>query len=379
MTNLPDSAWIWELLLRGAVGGVLVFHLVHLTLPGPRAATRAALAVFTLSLIAYLFCQRAELLFALPRPLALVTLALCVSTTTWLWLAARGLFDDGFAFTVPLLGSALGMFALGLAANVPRMDAALAGLPDAGAGALGQLHAVAMLGFTVAALWEAARGWRDDLVEPRRAARRWVALGIGLYAAVALIVELALRGRAVGALLPALHVLGIGCVAMALAVLVARRSLDVILGVQPATPLLETLAVASEPAASPAAAVPRPASPALLRLTQAMTEQRTYRREGLTLAMLAEALGLGEAALRNLINQELGYRNFNDFLHHYRLQEAADRLTSEDLPILSIALECGYGSIGPFNRAFRQRFGMTPTEYRAAARMERHRSAASTG
>jgi AraC-like DNA-binding protein len=72
---------------------------------------------------------------------------------------------------------------------------------------------------------------------------------------------------------------------------------------------------------------------------------------------------------------ELGYRNFNDFLHHYRLQEAAARLLAEDLPILSIALDCGYGSIGPFNRAFRQRFGMTPTEYRGAARMERLRQA----
>ena len=78
---------------------------------------------------------------------------------------------------------------------------------------------------------------------------------------------------------------------------------------------------------------------------------------------------MGEAALRALINQQLGYRNFNDFLHHHRLQEAAARLASEDLPILSIALDCGYGSIGPFNRAFRQRFGMTPTEYRAGSRL----------
>jgi len=100
-----------------------------------------------------------------------------------------------------------------------------------------------------------------------------------------------------------------------------------------------------------------------------MTEAHAYRREGLTLAALAADLALGEAALRSLINQQLGYRNFNDFLHHYRLQEAAARLTTEELPILSIALECGYGSIGPFNRAFRQRFGMTPTEYRAGARV----------
>ena len=374
MTSLPASAWVWELLLRGAVGGVLVFHVVHLALPGPRPAVRVALAVFTLSLIAYLFCQRAELLFALPRPLALVTLALCVGSTTWLWLAARGLFDDRFVFTAPLLASALGMLALGLAANVPRMDATRAGLPDPGADVLGQLHAAAMLGFTAAALWEVARGRNDDLVEPRRAARRWVALGIGLYAAVALIVELALRGRAVGALLPALHVLGIGCVAMALAVLVARRSLDVILGVPAAAPATETPPRADVPSAPQEATAQRPTSAALARLTLAMSEQHAYRREGLTLAALAETLNLGETALRTLINQELGYRNFNDFLHHYRLQEAAARLATEDLPILSVALECGYGSIGPFNRAFRQRFGMTPTEYRAAARMERHRS-----
>ena len=102
-----------------------------------------------------------------------------------------------------------------------------------------------------------------------------------------------------------------------------------------------------------------------------MTEQRLYRQEGLTLGALAERLGLAEAALRTLINQQQGYRNFNDFLHHYRIEEAATRLASEDLPILTIALESGYGSIGPFNRAFRQRMGMTPSEYRGALRLSR--------
>jgi AraC-like DNA-binding protein len=91
----------------------------------------------------------------------------------------------------------------------------------------------------------------------------------------------------------------------------------------------------------------------------------------LTLGALAQALGLAEEPLRRLINQELGFRNFNHFLHHHRLAEAAPRLAAEELPILSIALESGYASIGPFNRAFRQRFGMTPSEYRAAARMKR--------
>lgn len=363
----------WDLLLRGAVGGVLLFHAANLMGRGPRAAARTALWIFTLSLVAYLFCQRTTLLVEVPRPLVWGVLALCTSSTAWLWLAARGLFDDGFRWDWPLLAAGAGMVALGLAANAPRLEALLAGSVDPGPGTLTAVHAVAMVAFTAAAVWEVLRGWRDDLVEPRRVARRWVALGIGLYAAIALAVELAVRDRPVGLLLPALHVAGIGAVALALAVLVARRSLDAVLGGPPVVADADRVAempttVAPEPQAAP------DESPALKRLRQAMAEQHAYRREGLTVASLAADLGMGEAALRTLINQQLGYRNFNDFLHHHRLQEAAARLASEDLPILTIALDCGYGSIGPFNRAFRQRFGMTPTEYRAGMRLAQPRA-----
>ena len=372
-TALLASPWTADLLLRGGVGAVLAFHVVHLSLPGPRPAARAALALFSLSLIAYLFCQRRELFVVLPHALTWVALALCVSATAWLWLAARALFDDRFAFTTPVVGVALSMVALGLAAHHGNLQAAWGGLPLPEPPALEQFHALAMLGFTAAALWEVGRGWRDDLVEPRRAVRRWVALGIGLYATVALIVELAVRGRDVGALLPALHVTGIGTIAFALALLVARRSLVSILGM-PADEAAPSPGRTIEPVTAPESAT-EPPSPALAALHRAMSEQRLYRQEGLTLAVLARTLNLGEAALRSLINQQLGHRNFNDFLHRYRLEEAAERLAREDLPILTIALECGYGSIGPFNRAFRHRFGMTPTEYRAGARMERHRQA----
>ena len=227
------DASAWDLLLRGAVCGILLFHLAHLAVPGPRKATRAALAIFTLSLIAYLFCQRAALLTQWPRPVAFGLLALCTSSTCWLWLAARSLFNDRFTWAWPQVAAGAGMVALGLAANAPRLDALLAGGADPGPTPLTTLHALAMLAFTAAALWEVARGWRDDLVEPRRAARRWAGLGIALYALLALVVELAVRERPIGPLLPALHVLGIGSVAMALAVLVARRSLDAILGVAP--------------------------------------------------------------------------------------------------------------------------------------------------
>lgn len=370
----------WDLLLRGAVAGVLLFHAVNLLGRGPRPAARAALCMFTLSLLAYLGCQRADVLVRIPPPLVWVVLALCTSSTVWLWLAARALFDDQFRWDWPEAAAGGAMVALGLAANAPRLGAMLGGNADPGPGPLTPWHAAAMVAFTAAAVWEVLRGWRDDLVEPRRASRRWVALGIGVYASIALAVELAVREQAVGPLLPALHVAGIGLVALALALLVARRSLDAVLGHSRAAGFErapgESAASALPTAKPPPAGTATPASPALQRLQRAMTDERAYRREGLTVATLAADLGMGEAALRALINHELGYRNFNDFLHHHRLQEAAARLGTEDLPILTIALECGYGSIGPFNRAFRQRFGMTPTEYRAGARLAQQKPAA---
>ena len=372
--RMPDNEIQWEMFLRGAVAGLLLFHLVNLALHGARPAARAALGAFTLSVLAYLICQQGDVLLSLPRPLILVLMALCVSSTAWMWIAARALFNDDFAFSVRAIALALALVALGLAANVPFLPevggSRTAYQPGAVVSALSRLHAAAMLAFTAAALWEIVHGRNDDLVEPRRAARRWAAMGIGLYAAVALVIELAVRGQPIGRLLPALHVAGIGCVTLALAVLVARRSLDEVLGfAEPPLPLVTPEPAPTVPAPVLVEARPGKQAQALMRLTDAMTGERLYRREGLTLATLAQALALGEAELRSLINQYLGYRNFNDFLHHYRLQEASARVAGENLPILTIALECGYGSIGPFNRAFKQRMGMTPSEYRGASRL----------
>ncbi|WP_371070074.1 helix-turn-helix domain-containing protein [Salmonella enterica] len=38
-----------------------------------------------------------------------------------------------------------------------------------------------------------------------------------------------------------------------------------------------------------------------------------------------------------------------------------------EVPILTIALDAGFGSLGPFNRAFREAEGMTPSEFRSRA------------
>ena len=57
------------------------------------------------------------------------------------------------------------------------------------------------------------------------------------------------------------------------------------------------------------------------------------------------------------------------FVNGYRLAEAEAVLgdpAQAGVPILTIALDAGFGSIGPFNRAFKAHTGLTPTEYRRA-------------
>jgi len=96
-------------------------------------------------------------------------------------------------------------------------------------------------------------------------------------------------------------------------------------------------------------------------------ERGGYRQTGLTIGTLARELGCAEHRLRRLINTELDFDNFSSFLNHYRIAEACRQLTDpafDNTSILTLALDLGYGSIGPFNRAFRAETGLSPTEYR---------------
>jgi AraC-like DNA-binding protein len=107
----------------------------------------------------------------------------------------------------------------------------------------------------------------------------------------------------------------------------------------------------------------------LTRLETAMSRDEVWRETGLTIGVLATRVGAPEYRVRRLINQRLGFRNFTSFVNEYRLSAAAARLADPAelrVPILTIALELGWGSIGPFNRAFRARFGVPPSDYRRA-------------
>jgi AraC-like DNA-binding protein len=105
------------------------------------------------------------------------------------------------------------------------------------------------------------------------------------------------------------------------------------------------------------------------KLENLIEEKKVYRKEGLSIGELAEMLNEQEYKVRRLINGELGFRNFNDFLNKYRVHEACEILsdpTQNRKTILEIAYSLGYQSIGPFNKAFKELKETTPTAYRKA-------------
>lgn len=105
----------------------------------------------------------------------------------------------------------------------------------------------------------------------------------------------------------------------------------------------------------------------LAKLKTIMISEKAFKDSNLTIVTLASKMAITQHRLRALINQTLGYQNFNSFVNSYRISAIKNVLSDSDkshLPILTIALDYGFNSLSPFNRAFRESENMTPSEYR---------------
>ncbi|WP_165187402.1 helix-turn-helix domain-containing protein [Caulobacter soli] len=105
------------------------------------------------------------------------------------------------------------------------------------------------------------------------------------------------------------------------------------------------------------------------RLQRLMAEEAVYTRHSLKVADLARRLGEPDYKVTQCVTGPLGFRNFNQMANHFRIEEAKRQLTTsayDHLPILTIAYDCGFGSVGPFNRAFKAATGLTPQQFRRA-------------
>jgi AraC-like DNA-binding protein len=87
-----------------------------------------------------------------------------------------------------------------------------------------------------------------------------------------------------------------------------------------------------------------------------MADERIYRHEGLTIGSLATKLSMPEYKLRRLINQELGYRNFNVFLNNHRIEEAKTALadpSQAEVPVKIQPLRSTHARPSPMQRRSR--------------------------
>jgi len=281
-------------------------------------------------------------------PLQLVAMG----TPAMLWIWAGAVFDDyrpswraAVAWVVlPAIG------AFGLYAWRPWVGTAE--------------NALALL-FILLAAWRIVAGLRGDLVERRRRLRPLLAVLAVLYAGGIVLVYMLGGARPTGAFSRIVEAAVLAGLAAAFALLTLRgdRSLAGPLAIEARRP-------DQDEAAEPSAAVDDQDDALLARLRQLMEEEKVYRQEGFGVAALVAALNVPEYRLRRLINQRLGHRNFSSFVNGYRLAEATAALADPaqaDVPIPTIALDAGFQSIGPFNRAFKAHTGMTPTAYRKQA------------
>ena len=214
--------------------------------------------------------------------------------------------------------------------------------------------------FAVTALYWTLANWRSDLVETRRRTRALVL--------IVLATDVVASSVLLRVIIPS------GSIAnyqahLVLSVINLGIMVFLVFRVMSAN-VAAYLELPAKSAATPVSPTPdAEAASALSRLNTLLEAEHIYRQPGLTLDGLAKRVGIPEYRLRRLIHEQLGYRNFNAFLHTHRIREACAQLSDPELrrlPILTIALSVGYQSINTFNRGFRDVMGMTPSAYRAS-------------
>ena len=86
-------------------------------------------------------------------------------------------------------------------------------------------------------------------------------------------------------------------------------------------------------------------------------------REKVSLDRMARDLGVSKFTLSRVFSGTF-HRNFNQFLNEQRLNYVTVHLECTDESITDICMNAGFESQRTFNRVFRERYRMTPREYR---------------
>jgi AraC-like DNA-binding protein len=268
-----------------------------------------------------------------------------ILSPSFFWLFIMALFDDGFHFRARMAAPLAAMGGLFLSClPFPAVETV---------SKLAQFSITLVLMAHVIVLTR--RSLRDDLVDSRRQFSSIVAILVPAVCLAIGVIEvyelLDMRAEGTNVISAILFVVSAG---FALGIAGIRKSL---------------LPEFSRPRRTSVSGHPAADRFDLARLEELMKDG-VYLHSGLTIGELAGRMNIPEHRLRRLINKGLGYRNFAAFINDHRIEEAARRLSEPKTAreqITSLAFDLGYSSLAPFNRAFRERLGMSPSQYREKA------------
>ncbi|MFB9261783.1 helix-turn-helix domain-containing protein [Bradyrhizobium erythrophlei] len=279
-------------------------------------------------------------------------IALSTGTVVVFWLFTRALFDEDFKLRWwhGLVWAAVTAFSfVNCVWIAPAVSARVA------------IVAVNLLAlaFIILAVAQTITSWSADLVERRRRVRVFIVCAAALYGGLNAVLQIAIADSGTADIANTINAVVLAAVVAAIAFAMMRVDGSELFPARPDIVVGQTAqATIAEDTAD------QKLVDALMRL---MADERIYRQDNITIGTLASRLKIPEYRLRRLINQRLGYRNFNVFLNNHRIEEAKAALADPaqaEVPVITIAMDAGFQSLGPFNRAFKATTGVTPTEYR---------------
>ncbi|MCU0755888.1 MAG: helix-turn-helix domain-containing protein [Xanthomonadales bacterium] len=283
------------------------------------------------------------------------------------WLVARALFRGDRAVGVPHAAVAFGVAALIVLWRL--LDPAQVAPPlHAVLGALLEFAGAAVL---VLALVEALRGYGPGLSAGERRLRIGFVLVFGGCVMAGTIAKgLADTVADAAAMKPTIvSFCALSIVLYTLLALTVRRRQRGLA----AESIVAVEASASVEADTASAATPEDhaLAAAILRLIEV---DAVHLDPELKVADLARRLDSAEHRISRAITQGLGERNFNRLINRHRIEHACRLLDqAASMSVLEISAAAGFASLGPFNRAFKEATGLTPTAYRRRQHSELQR------
>ncbi len=343
-----------DVLIRYPAVALLLFLAVLALRDGGRRRSARFAALLSVSIAALLLSTAPEQL-RLPNPFHFGLRLVDAPNVVFVWWFGRSLFEDDFRLR-RLEWAAFAAFAFPVMAFRLREMGILSDVPVA-LDVLVNAVSTAMMAHLA---WTAWHGRRDDVIESRRRVRVWFAIALAIAAVFVL--------QAENLLYPDYDA-QLSTMRAAVVLIMVGWGYFWLMRFHP-----EHLTFEPAPVAITTAPSVDPRDKALhTRLLHLIEEENVYTEQGLTLHDLAERLGVPDHQLRALINKGMGHRNFSAFINGYRIEAAKRILRDPDksrVQILTIAMDTGFGSLAPFNRAFRAAEGVTPTEFRNAALMD---------